>query len=414
MFLLNGKIWLKDEIKQGHIYINEQSGKIDKIFWSKPSNIANYGKKIDLDGKLVIPSLIDIHCHLRDFDESNKETFFTGAKAAAAGGFTHVFDMPNKKPPIVSSTQVSKIKKIVKEIEEIDIIPYLLLNENTHIPFRYEYPFLKAYLGLTTGEYLTTEFDVEDFLANSSSFLSVHCEDNDLIENSKKELGNKLENHCKIRGPDTELNSISTLIKLKRKIKSIAPLHVAHVTLTKSIELLKKERISFEVTPHHLLLNTTDFKRLGVWGKMNPPLRAKTEQKNLFSMFIEGRIPIIATDHAPHTIEEKRNDFMSGIPGFETALASLLDKVKPLDPSKLKLIIDATAINPRKLMNLQSKGIIAVGEIADLTIIDSNLVKKVTNDDLFTKCHWSPWEGEELKGWPVLTIHNGIITYNNL
>lgn len=414
LLLLNGKIWLQDDIKEGHIYVNEVTGRIDRIFWSEPNHQNEYGKKIDLKGKLVIPSLIDIHTHLRDFKESHKETFSTAAKAAAAGGFTHIFDMPNKKPPVISSDIISKIKEKTKEIKEADIIPYLLLNEKTQEPLKYDYPYLKAYLGLTTGNYLTTESEIRDFLKKSSSFLSVHCEDNFLIDKAKKELINNLENHCTIRGPNTELNSISTLVNIKSDIKTKSFLHVAHVTLAESIEILKREKISFEVTPHHLLLNEKDYKRLGVWGKMNPPLRSKTEQSKLFSMFLEDKIPIIATDHAPHTKEEKIKDQLSGVSGLETAIASLIDKLQPLSSKKIHLIVNALAINPRKVMGLPYKELISTGKIADLTILDLNLVKKVTNENLFTKCRWSPWQGEKLQGWPVLTIHNGIITHNEL
>jgi len=414
LFLYNAKIWIDNEIRNGHIVINEQSGRITEIFWKKPNLIAQYGEKLNIEGNLIIPSLVDIHCHLRHFEESHKETFETGAKAAAAGGYTHIFDMPNKTPPVVSNQDINKIEEIVGKIDEADIIPYLLLSEKTQIPLLYEYPFLKAYLGLTTGEYLATENEIEKFLVNSNSFLSVHCEDDNLINENKKEFVNELKYHCEIRGPNTELNSIISLIKIKNKIKNKTSIHVAHTTLIESVKILREAGITFEVTPHHLLLNKKDFDRLGVWAKMNPPLRTKTEQEALFAAFLRGEIPIIATDHAPHTREEKSEFFMSGIPGLETALPSLLNRLKPINLTKMNLLVDALAINPRTLMNFQSKGVISVGEIADLTVIDLNLKRTVINEDLFTKCKWSPWKDEELQGWPVLTIHNGKITYNNL
>jgi dihydroorotase len=415
LFLYNAKIWNNDGIREGHLFIDERSGKIERIFWKKPTNPAQYGIRINIENKLVIPSLVDIHCHLRGFNESHKETLETGAKAAAAGGYTHIFDMPNKDPPITTEEKISKLKENSRMINQVEIIPYLLLNERTKEPFVFEYPFLKAYLGLTTGEYLTSLSEIERFLMNSTSFLSVHCEDNDLINTNKLKMTDDVKYHCEIRSPQTELNSIRSLIQTKKKIqKNNLSLHLAHVTLTKAVNMLKTEGISFEVTPHHLLLNKDDYTRLGVWAKMNPPLRTKTEQQNLLSAFLNGEISIIATDHAPHTKEEKEQFHLSGVPGLETALPTILNRLQPLDITKLKIIIDTFAVNPRKLMKFQSKGIVTPGEIANLTVIDLELTKTVSGEELFTKCKWSPWEGEKLQGWPVLTIHRGKITHNCL
>ena len=414
MLLSNANIWLGDSTREGHLFIDEKSGKIKKIFWKKPSFTEQYGENFNLKQNLVIPSLVDIHCHLRDFKESTKETFKTGAKAAAAGGFTHVFDMPNKKPPVISKKTINLIKEVSKNINLVEIIPYLLLNDRSEKPFVYEYPFLKAYLGETTGKYLTTLSDIEIFLRKSKAFLSVHCEDRELINVNETRMKDIVKDHCDIRDGKTEINSIQTLIQVKKKVYSQVGLHVAHVTLMQSVDLLKNEGVSFEVTPHHLLLNTEDYQKRGVWTKMNPPLRSKVEQEKILLGFLKGEIPIIATDHAPHTKEEKEKQFLSGVPGLETALPSLIHEIQPLDIKKLKLIINAFAINPRSLMNFQSKGIIAPGEIADLTVIDLDSMKRVSGNDLFTNCKWSPWEGIEMQGWPVLTIHEGKITFNNL
>ncbi len=414
MLLTNAKIWVTDRIIEGNLLLDDESGVIQSIFKSSSSTNEQNEFKINLRKKLIIPSLIDIHCHLRDFNESHKETYQTGAKAAAAGGYTHVFDMPNKQPAVISNKQIQGINKTIKNLNSVKITPFLLLCSETEELLKYKYPFLKAYLGLTTGNYLTTELDIQNFIQNSSSFLSVHCEDNELIERNKIKMKDELKDHCEIRGAETELTSLSTLLRIKNELKSNTTLHVAHLTLTRSIDMLKNKNISFEVTPHHLLLNRDDYTRLGVWGKMNPPLRNKNEQGMLLKAFLEGRIPIIATDHAPHTKEEKVNSLRAGVPGLETTLPLLLDKLKPLDIQKIQLIIDVLATNPRKIMKSSSRGIIAEGEVADLTIIDLNMIKEVKGENLYTKCNWSPWEGKKLKGWPVMTIREGRIIHNDL
>ncbi|MHA2243362.1 MAG: dihydroorotase [Candidatus Hodarchaeales archaeon] len=414
MLLKNAFIWFPEQILNGNILVNEETGLIERI--SLAETIGSYGEhsSIDLKGKLIIPSIVDIHSHLRDFEESHKETYKTGALAAAAGGFTTVFDMPNKKYPIDSSERLQEVVEKVKRIQEVEIIPYFLLNKDTETSLLLTYPYSKAYLGITTGKFLTDFSEIVEFLTRSSGVLAVHCEDNVRINENLKLFQNKIENHCRIRDPQTELLAIQKLLEITKDVISKAKLHIAHVTLIESINILQSSLISFEVTPHHLFLNCDDFSRLSVLGKMNPPLRSRTEQKKLFEAFLKGRIPIISTDHAPHTIQEKEDYELPGVPGLETCLPLLLNNCKPIDKRKLDLIINVLAINPRFLMNLPVKGIISVNEPANLTVIDLKKRKVVQGDDLKTKCKWSPWEGIELQGWPVLTMQQGKITYNDL
>ncbi len=414
MLLKNASIWYREQIIHGHILVNEETGLIERISLSKTVGMNSEHLKIDLKGKLIIPSIIDIHCHLRDFKESHKETYETGALAAAAGGFTTVFDMPNKINPINSSERLKEVMKKTEKIQAAEIIPYILLTKDTEASLLSNYPYSKAYLGITTGNYLTGVSEIIKYLTRSSGVLTVHCEDNARINENLQLFQNKLENHCKIRDPQTESLAIKNLLESTKDEIIKAKLHIAHVTLIKSINILQSSQVSFEVTPHHLFLNCDDFSRLGVRGKMNPPLRSRTEQEKLFEAFLKGQIQIIGTDHAPHTIPEKENLELSGVPGLETCLPLLLNYCKPIDKRNLNLILNALAVNPRYLMNLSEKGIIAVNEPANLTVIDLKKRKVVRGDDLKTKCKWSPWEGIELQGWPVLTMWQGKITYNDL
>jgi dihydroorotase len=394
--------------------VNEETGLIERISLSKTFGISNGNSGINLKGKLIIPSLVDIHCHLRDFKENHKETYETGALAAAAGGFTTVFDMPNKINPINSTKSLKKAIEKIERVQWCEIIPYFLLNRDTEPSLITNYPYAKAYLGITTGNYLTDIFEVTAFLTQSSGVLAVHCEDNTRINENLKKYQGTLENHGKIRDSQTELLAIKNLLDTTKHIVTKGKLHIAHVTLLKSIKILQSRGISFEATPHHLFLNNDDFHRLGVKSIMNPPLRSKAEQNKLLEAFLGGQIPIISTDHAPHTKHEKEDLELAGVPGLETCLPLLFNYFKPIDVRKLKLIINALARNPRSLMSLSGKGIIAANEPADLTVIDLEKRKVVRGDNLKTKCKWSPWEGIELQGWPVLTIREGMITYNDL
>ncbi|MHA1226029.1 MAG: dihydroorotase [Candidatus Hodarchaeales archaeon] len=414
MILKNARIWSKEQLFRGHIVINEDEGIISDVVKSFSSIRFHDETIIDLENKLVIPSLIDIHSHLRDFEESNKETYESGAEAAAAGGFTHVFDMPNKKPPINSFDKIKEVEKRTKKIRDVSIIPFLLLNENTERPYVYQYPYVKAYLGLTTGNYLTKFAEIKEFIEKSEGVITIHCEDKETIEKNESKHLDIVKNHCEIRGPETELGIIDKVINMFIEVRHESKIHIAHVTLKESVDRLRKTGFSFEVTPHHLLLNKEDYQRLGIWAKMNPPLRSKEEQEKLWKTFLKGLIPIIATDHAPHTKEEKKTGHPSGVPEFETALASILSELQPLDKYKLDLVVKTMALNPRQLMGISSTRSITPNEVADLTVIDLDQTKKVSANLLKTKCKWSPWEGEILKGWPIMTIHNGCICYNDL
>ncbi len=414
MLLKNASLWIKDQIVQSNLLISEETGKIERIARSNTKGIGQETPQIDLHSKLVIPSLVEIHCHLRDFEQSYKETYETGAQAAAAGGYTTIFDMPNKIPPIYSSSSLEEVLQKIDKVETVKIIPYLLLVRETELPFALEYPYIKAYIGLSTGKYIVDPVYIAKLLKQSSSFISVHCEDNLLIEANLARYNDPVKYHCEIREPKCEIVSIQKLLELIKNNKTQGYLHIAHVSLYESIELLKPHDISFEVTPYHLVLNTDDYSRLGVWAKTNPPLRPKSAQQRLLQAFLEGEINIIATDHAPHSIADKEDEHESGVPGLETCLPVMLDSCKPLDNYKLKLIIDALAVNPRILMRLSEKGIIAEGEPANLTVIDLKKRKTVRGEELQTKCQWSPWDGVELQGWPVMTIHKGKITYEDL
>ena len=414
LLLTNSKVKIQDNYLTINILIDEETGIIQKTFLHTPNSQQRSEQTFNLKGKFVIPGLVDIHCHLRDFKESAKETLFTGARAAAAGGYTTVFDMPNKIPPMTNLKDLEKFTEKTNKISFITIIPYLLLNSETNSYLLAKYSFFKAYFGETTGNYQTTEEDIFNFIKSEGKFLSIHAEDNDLIELNKKKYPDTVRNHCKIRDPSTETKALNKIISLKNTLKSNSTIHFAHITLKKSIMFLNSNFCSFEVTPHHLSLNQNDYENLGIWGKMNPPLRSQKEQENLWKLYLKGQIPIIATDHAPHTKNEKLQAYLSGIPGLETALAVVLNKLKPIDERKMDLIINTFSLNPRRLMRLNNSSGIQENEVADLTIIDPLKEKIVSADELQTKCKWSPWEGKKLCGWPVLTIHKGKVSFNEI
>ncbi|MFW9855562.1 MAG: dihydroorotase [Candidatus Thorarchaeota archaeon] len=417
MLLKNAAFWShKDRrVINGHILIDSHLGVIRHIAGTETSKIREQDVTIDLKGKLVLPSLVDIHCHLRDFEEAHKETYATGAAAAAAGGFTTIFDMPNKKNPVNSAKKLKKCQARAKVIPEANIKHFALLTKSTEPSLKINHPYHKAYLSPSIGDYQTDIEEIKDYLLQGSGILSVHCEDPSRILMNEKRFGKSLKAHVKVRDARSEVIAVRTLIEsTKGRINRVNP-HAAHISVHEALHSLQMAGLSFEVTPHHLFLNIQDdYERLGARGKMNPPLRKKTEQERLLGSFLRGEIPIIATDHAPHTLEEKEIQELAGIPNLETCLPLILTKLHPLTTAKIQIIVECLAVNPRKLMGLEEKGIIAENEPANLVVIDLKNIKKVKGAELQTKCKWSPWEGESFLGWPVLTINRGKVTFNKL
>ncbi|MFW9777518.1 MAG: dihydroorotase [Candidatus Heimdallarchaeota archaeon] len=417
MLLKNAAFWSQKErrVINGHILIDDHLGVIRHIASTETSEIRERDVTIDLKGKLVLPSLVDIHCHLRDFEESHKETYATGAVAAAAGGFTTVFDMPNKKNPVNSSKSLKRCQARAEKIREVSIKHFALLTKSTELSLKINHPYYKAYLSPSTGGYQTNTEEIEDYLLQGSGILSVHCEDPSRIMMNEKRFGKSLKAHVKVRDARTEVIAVRTLLGSIPGRKTRVKPHAAHISVHEALHSLQMAGVSFEVTPHHLFLNIEDdYERLGAKGKMNPPLRKKIEQERLLSLFLRGEIPIIATDHAPHTLEEKNDQELAGIPNLETCLPLILTKLNPLTNSQIQIIVESLAVNPRKLMGLQENGIIAENEPANLVVVDLKNRKKVKGEELETKCKWSPWEGESFLGWPVLTINQGKVTFEKL
>lgn len=318
---------------------------------------------------LILPGLIDPHVHLRDPGQTNKEDFYTGTSAALAGGFTIILDMPNNKIPITTLQTLNEKIKIAKEKIVCDVGFYFgSLGDNIEEfnKVKQKVMGLKLYLSLTTGGFVIPKEKVENVFKNwpKNKAILLHAEDNtlDFAINLAKKLGNKI-----------HICHISTAEDLKQIIKA------------KEDEL----PISCGVTPHHLFLTDQDVKRLGAFGKMKPPLQNKKDQDFLWKNL--KYIDIVESDHAPHTIEEKRGEVPPfGVPGLETTLPLLLTAVSQ---NKLRIadIVRLCHTNPAKIFNIKTD---------PRTKIEINLNTKysILNTSLFTKCKWSPFNGWKVKG----------------
>lgn len=375
----------------------------------------------DLTDKYLIPGCIDAHVHFRTPGNEEKEDWITGSKAALAGGFTTVFDMPNTKPP---TTTVKALEAKRAIISEKALVNYGLFfgagSENFDECMKAEgIVGYKVYMGATTGHEVKDGIDksaevLEKMLNNTDKIVAIHAEDESLMQAHADTYkgDNTPEVHSLIRSDEIAFTAAKKAIHIAKKTEG--RLHLCHMSTKKEVELMRKfgsSHITCEVAPHHLFLAIRDYVKLGNFIKVNPPVRGQHDQDVLWQALNEGIITIIASDHAPHLASEKEkpyNEAPSGIPELDTTLALMLNAV---NDEKIKLgdVVDLLCKKPAELYGLKKKGQIKEGFDADLTVIDMNLMREVKNSNLYTKCGWSPYEGRQLKGWPVMTFVNGIL-----
>ncbi|MBN1978993.1 MAG: dihydroorotase family protein [Anaerolineae bacterium] len=349
---------------------------------------------VNAEDVLIFPGLIDAHVHLREPGGEHKEDFLSGTRAALAGGFTTVLAMPNTSPPLTGCEALAQTKALAKSKAVCDVGFFVgATAENAEQAAGLEAVVgLKLYMGSSTGSLL-----VADLAGQAAHFerypgvIAVHAEDEEAVVHFAK-LGQR-------RPPICAALAVSRALALAERFQ--ARLHVCHVSTAHELALIRDAKargvkVTCEVTPHHLFLTAEDETRLGPLGQMNPPLRP---QKDVDALWENLRTAdCIATDHAPHTLEEKRSSTPpSGVPGLETALPLLLTAVRE---GKLSLpeISRLMAEGPARIFGLQRKGRIAPGYDADLTLVDVGAEWAIGTRSLQTKCGWSPFQGRKVRG----------------
>ncbi len=406
MILANATIVNPDFILESqNVQINEAAGLITKIMPDIPET-----DEIIFDCKdmWLFPGLVDIHVHLRDLNQSQKEDFKTGTQAAIHGGFTTLFDMPNKEPPINNQLFYQKVQSLAKNIKDVDIYSFVLVDDQL-LKEGFNWTYGKIFFGGTTAT-AGVEYNILDRVNKlQEKFFTIHAEDASTIKQNQSLFSNEIKFHNKIRSPEGELIAVSYIINFLEKNRNyLNRYHIAHVTLPETVNKILSANLtnlSFEVAPHHMFLSEDDIDSLGEFIKVNPPLRSYDQMLELRKLWIEGKIPVLASDHAPHTKEEKMKLKMSGIPSLDTNLRLLLDFCLKSNISPT-LITKTFSTNPAQLLALNDRGIIEEGKRADMVLVDPN--KKEIINEIYSKCNWSPWQGKGLQGVPLITFKNGI------
>jgi len=382
-------------------------------------------KEIDLKGKYVLPGIIDVHVHFRTPGHEYKEDFTTGSMASVAGGITTVLDMPNNVPPTINSRTLKAKRTLINGKTYVNYGLYIGFDgENLdEIEKAKNVAGVKVYTGSSTAsghvnyETLRKLFEVTDKL------IVVHAEDQEIID---EHLGRTLvgvegadipaDVHSKIRPIHAEVKAITYVCEMAKKHGR--RVHFAHVSSEEGLKVISQFRefgVTCEVTPHHLTFNREDYEKFGNFLKINPPIRDKEDIFALWKGIKSGEVDVIATDHAPHTVEEKEQPYEkapSGVPGEETMLAVMLNAVND-KAMEIHEVAKLMCENPAKIFGLKTKGKLEKWYDADITVVDMDLEKKVENKKLFTKCKWSLYNGTTFKGWPVMTFVGGELVYKD-
>jgi len=392
----NGTIFFQGRFDHKDILIGDD-GRIAKIGNSLSLEGANEPEQIiDATGLLVLPGLIDPHVHLREPGATQKEDFTTGGRAAIAGGFTTVMDMPNNTIPTTTKARYEEKKKLAKKALCDIIIHFGASADNFDEVKKTDPPSLKLYMGLTTGELVIRDksaIEKHFALFPKERPIVVHAADND--PNEAKNLAATYDN--------TEF-ALTLAKKHSRRV------HLAHASTGKEITMAKKNpNATVEVAPHYLFLSSKDAESLGAttYGKVYPPLRSE-QQRIVLWKYLE-QADCIATDHAPHTIEDKEKG-AAGFPGLETSLSLMLDACDKGLTDKI-WVAERMTERVADAFNLKDRGRLGVGSRGDITIVDPKLAWTVSGSELETKCKWSPFEGRELKGKTVTVVKGGEIIY---
>jgi dihydroorotase len=393
-----------------------ESGRIERI---APQIGARADEEIDAHGLLCLPGVMDPQVHFREPGKEYKEDLASGSRAAVKGGVTSFLEMPNTDPPTIDQAALdNKLARAARQCVAnygffIGATPDNLEDINTAAPT----PGIKIFMGASTGSLLVHRpEDLERIFAHGTRLIAVHAEDESRIRARRAAFAGRTDPavHSEIRDIESALAATRLALTLSKRYRR--RLHILHLSTAAEAELLRGDKpawVTAEVIPNHLFLNVEDYARLGALVLMNPPIRTRADNEALWQALRDGVIDFIATDHAPHTLEEKRRpypDCPAGMPGVETSLPLMLTAMKQ-GRCTLAEIQKWMCWGPAEAYGVPNKGRLLEGYDADLTLVDLETYRPVRNEELFTKVRWSPFAGWELTGWPQYTIVGGAIVY---
>ena len=426
ILIQNATIVNENKIFKGDILIENEI--ITKIS-SKIKPTKNI-EVINAEGKYLIPGFIDDQVHFREPGLTHKANIATESRAAIAGGITTFIEMPNTVPQATTQDLLEDKFKIAA-VDSYANYSFMFggTNDNLEELLKTDpkkVAGIKLFLGSSTGNMLVDNEEIlEKIFSSTKMIISVHCEDEETIRKNtaiyKEKYGDDipLKYHPLIRSEEACYLSSSKAIKLAKKTG--ARLHIFHLSTEKETHLfrndipLEEKQITSEVCIHHLWFSDKDYEEKGTHIKWNPAVKTEKDRLGLWKALLDGRIDVLATDHAPHTLDEKNNNYLnapSGGPLVQHAIIALLEKVKE-GVIPIEKAVEKMSHNPAKLFQIEKRGFIKEGYFADIVLIDTNKPQTISKDNILYKCGWSPFEGTTFSSTITHTFVNGNLIYNN-
>ena len=398
MRVIRGRVFFRGRLEALSLGINED-GKIAAV-----KKALRGDEEVDHGDALILPGCVDLHVHMRDPGLTEKEDLPSGTRSAAIGGVTTIAEMPNTVPPVTSQAVYERKVDTFRGRSAIDYVLYAAPKSEDAVTRLREAAAFKAYMAESTGALQIGPKELQGILrgaAVTGKLIVVHAEDPRQFTKVKV---NGLEDHSTARPKAAESSALRWLASNRGEAK----VHIAHVTCVEALDAVPSGA-TCEVTPHHLFLDTSS--ALGARGKVNPPLRSPADREALWDAFRNGRIDAIASDHAPHTLDEKSvpfNEAPAGLPGVATSFPLLMRRTRAGEID-LGRLVAATASRPAEILGI-AKGVIEVGRDADLIVVDPRAAQRIRAKRLRYRCGWTPFEDMEacfphtvyLRGEPVI------------
>lgn len=409
-------------IKDAVVVLPEETGRFDvlvengRIVSVDAAIHATADEVVSAQGLHLIPGVVDDQVHFREPGLTHKEDLFTASRACAKGGVTTYLEMPNTIPNCITQELLNAKLDLAAEKSVVNYGFYIGATPNNvaDLAHALRTPGIKIFIGSSTGDLLVDEqAALERIFAETTLPICAHCEDETTVRRNAARFADSTDvaDHSRIR--DHEAAIIATRRATELAVRHQHRFHVLHVSTADEVELLRDPNlrpwVTAEACPHHLLFNVDDYPRHGSLVQMNPSIKTAADNAALWQGLIDGEIQVIATDHAPHTLEEKQKPFPkspSGLPAVENSLALMLNQVH-LGRITLEQVVQWMCDAPARVWDMVGKGRIAEGYDADLVLVDLQKSETIENATQLTKSGWSPWAGETLTGWAVRTWVGG-------
>ncbi|MBS1487735.1 MAG: dihydroorotase [Bacteroidetes bacterium] len=423
--ILNAKVVNEGQVIESDVLIRGQ--RIDKI--GKDLQSVQAQEIIDASGRYLLPGAIDDQVHFREPGLTHKGNIFSESRAAVAGGITSFMEMPNTVPPVFTQELLEQKYQIAAKNSIANYSFFIgASNDNLEEVLRTDIKNvcgLKIFMGSSTGNLLVdNEKTLEGFFSRFPALIATHCEHEPTIRKNLEVWKNKfgenvpVREHMNIRSEDACYRSSSFAVALAKKHGT--KLHILHISTAKEISLfdntipLEKKKITAEACVHHLWFNEKDYAKLGTKIKWNPAIKTEHDQQAILKAVLDNHIDVIATDHAPHTLEEKDNLYFAAPSGGPLVQHSLVAMLQFYHQTKISLekIVEKMSHNPAILFQIENRGFIREGYFADLVLVDLNKPWTVQKENILAHCGWSPFEGQKFNSSVEKTWVSGNLVYS--